>query len=267
MPRKERSGFVAWHDIVCAAQCGRGLHLQPFLIYRFQIWNCELKDFTSSQEHHLNNPPVHLPNGCCGSWSVSSSAQLVFSSFERVTTGSTKPSQCRWILTKCKFTSLYFEIHQGFVCLFLIWGAGIKMRQMEKVTLTTFFGPVSCIEEMPCLFRYSSIFSSSMESTGMLLHSFWNSANQRQFFLSRGTLIKQLDQILIYTFCLLDKFRAGVWICMFVKETGGEREGVISHDEAMLTFIYHKLAVFVIVEQDLLLIWSCHEDDLIPQSL
>lgn len=34
-----------------------------------------------------------------------------------------------------------------------------------------------------------------------------------------------------------------------------------------LTFVHHKLAVFVIVEQDLLLIWSGHEDDLIPQSL
>lgn len=32
------------------------------------------------------------------------------------------------------------------------------------------------MEEIPCRFRYSSIFSSSIESTGMLLHSFWNSA-------------------------------------------------------------------------------------------
>lgn len=40
---------------------------------------------------------------------------------------------------------------------------------------TGFLGPVSCMEEMPCLFRYSSIFSSSIESTGTLRHNFWNS--------------------------------------------------------------------------------------------
>lgn len=43
---------------------------------------------------------------------------------------------------------------------------------------TTFFGPDSCMEEIPCRFRYSSIFSSSIESTVTLLQSFWNSANK-----------------------------------------------------------------------------------------
>lgn len=114
---RKRSGFVVWQDIVCAAQCARGLQLQPFLIYRFQIWNREPKDFTSSQEHHLNNPPAHLPNGCCGSWSVSSSAQLVFSSFERVTAGSAKPSQCRWRVTKHMLKKpLFFGSNTSGVC-------------------------------------------------------------------------------------------------------------------------------------------------------
>lgn len=35
------------------------------------------------------------------------------------------------------------------------------------------------MEEIPCRFRYSSIFSSSMESTVTLLHSFWNSVPKR----------------------------------------------------------------------------------------
>lgn len=45
---------------------------------------------------------------------------------------------------------------------------------------TVFFGPVSCMDEMPCLFRYSSILSSSMESTGTLRHSFWNSGRHTE---------------------------------------------------------------------------------------
>lgn len=66
----------------------------------------------------------------------------------------------------------------------------------KQGTLTTFFGPVSCIEEMPCFLRYSSIFSSSMESTGTLLHSFWNSVNKRQVFDFEKALIKELDKII-----------------------------------------------------------------------
>lgn len=41
------------------------------------------------------------------------------------------------------------------------------------------------MEEIPCRFRYSSIFSSSMESTGMLLHSFWNSETTNPGFISQ----------------------------------------------------------------------------------
>lgn len=43
--------------------------------------------FISWQEHHLNNPPICPPGGCCGSWSVSSSVHLAFSSFEQATDG------------------------------------------------------------------------------------------------------------------------------------------------------------------------------------
>lgn len=43
----------------------RGLHLQLFRIYRFYNSNSDPKDFISSQEHLLNNPPGHQPNGCC----------------------------------------------------------------------------------------------------------------------------------------------------------------------------------------------------------
>lgn len=39
------------------------------------------------------------------------------------------------------------------------------------------------MEEIPCRFRYSSIFSSSIESTGMLLHSFWNSEMTNRFYI------------------------------------------------------------------------------------
>lgn len=58
-----------------------------------------------------------------------------------------------------------------------------------KKTLTTFFGPVSCMEEMPCFFRYSSILSSSIESTGTLLHSFWNSDIESSYTWRAGHII------------------------------------------------------------------------------
>lgn len=41
------------------------------------------------------------------------------------------------------------------------------------------------MEEIPWRFRYSSIFSSSIESTGMLLHSFWNSETANPGFISQ----------------------------------------------------------------------------------
>lgn len=52
-------------------------------------------------------------------------------------------------------------------------------------------------------------------------------------------------------------------------KTRSERVSCITIGQSwlILTFIYRKLAVFVIVEQDLFLVWSCHKDDLIPQSL
>lgn len=96
----------------------------PFLFTDSRSGNGEPKDFTSSQERRLNNPPAHLPNGCCGSWSVSSSAQLVFSSFERVTAGSAKPSQCGWRATKYMFKSHYFCTNTpGYVRLFFNLGS------------------------------------------------------------------------------------------------------------------------------------------------
>ncbi len=54
------------------------------------LWTSEAKDFTSWQEHRLSNPPRRLLNGCCGSWSVSSSVHLASFSFVRVTGGSTE---------------------------------------------------------------------------------------------------------------------------------------------------------------------------------
>lgn len=61
-------------------------HLQPFLIYRLFIRHSELqRTFTSSQERRLNNPPGHLPSGCCVPWSVVFFAQPAFSFSGRVT--------------------------------------------------------------------------------------------------------------------------------------------------------------------------------------
>lgn len=72
----------------------------------------------------------------------------------------------------------------------------------DKKTLTVFFDPVSCMEEMPCFFRYSSIFSSSMASTGTLRQSFWNSTISKEEVLSQkynetagNTILKLFEMI------------------------------------------------------------------------
>lgn len=68
------------------------------LICYLQILQLEQPSgFISSQEHHLNNPPICPPSGCCGSWSVSSSVRLAFSSFEQAT------DRQRSIVTKLDF--------------------------------------------------------------------------------------------------------------------------------------------------------------------
>lgn len=54
----------------------------------------------------------------------------------------------------------------------------LSYNKTKNGTLTTFLGAAFCIEEIPCLLRYCSIFSSSMESTGTLRHSLWNAVFQ-----------------------------------------------------------------------------------------
>lgn len=54
----------------------------------------------------------------------------------------------------------------------------LSYNKTKNGTLTTFLGVAFCIEEIPCLLRYCSIFSSSMESTGTLRHSLWNAVFQ-----------------------------------------------------------------------------------------
>lgn len=59
------------------------------------------------------------------------------------------------------------------------WG-GISQKDLQFVSLTIFLGPASRMEEIPCRFRYSSTLSSSIESMGMLLHSFRNSETRNK---------------------------------------------------------------------------------------
>lgn len=53
----------------------------------FSILYIEPQCFTSSQEHHLSNPPGHPPSGYCIPWRVSFSAQAVFSSLGHTAEG------------------------------------------------------------------------------------------------------------------------------------------------------------------------------------
>lgn len=64
-----------------------------------------------------------------------------------------------------------------------------------------------------------------------------------------------------------------IWRVQFLWQTpsfqrrGQNKQREQIHPLEVLTFIHVKLTMFIVVEQDLLLVRSGHEDDLVPQSL
>lgn len=86
----EEKKLVGWQAVMKVFT----VHRSPPAVTELHILHCwrpsaaREKDFTSLQAHHLYSPPVLLPDGCCESWSVSSSAHLASSSYELVTAGS-----------------------------------------------------------------------------------------------------------------------------------------------------------------------------------
>lgn len=121
---------------------------------------------------------------------------------------------------------------------------------------TDFFGPVSCMDEMPCLFRYSSILSSSMESTGTLRHNFWNSVeHSTQIHNTQQPNDGRLPPISFYY-----SYFFSCWTLTFNTRSFFSR--LLS-----LTFIYFEVTVFVVVEENLFLVRSGHEYDLISKGL